>query len=79
LWKPGAPTGKATKLITKDDEWFTMRVKIVGSKINIWIEDELVMTYEDDEYKKGYFTIQRHNEGMTIEAKDLYYKDVSKE
>lgn len=78
LWKPGTPTGKATKLITKDNEWFTMRVKAAGSLINIWINDELVMTYADDEYKKGYFAIQCHNPGMKIEAKDLYYKDLSK-
>jgi hypothetical protein len=78
LWKPGAPTGKASKLITKDDEWFKMRVKAVGAKINIWVNNELVMSYEDEEYKKGYFAIQCHNSGMTIEAKDLYYKDLSK-
>ena len=76
LWKPGTPTGKAIKLITKDDEWFTMRVKAVGPRINIWVNDELVMTYEDDEYNKGFFAIQCHNPGMMIEAKDLYYKDL---
>ena len=42
------------------------------------MNDDLVMTYEDDEYKKCYFAIQCHNEGMMIEAKDLYYKDLSK-
>ena len=78
LWKPGTPTGKATKLITKDDEWFEMRVKAVGPKINIWVNDELVMTYKDKEYTKGYFAIQCHNPGMTIEARDLYYKDLGK-
>lgn len=78
LWKPGTPTGKATKMITKDGEWFTMRVKAVGPVINIWVNDELVMTYEDDEYKKGFFAIQCHNQGMMIEAKDLYYKDLGK-
>jgi hypothetical protein len=36
------------------------------------------MTYKDDEYKKGYFAIQCHNTGMTTEAKELYYKDLSK-
>ena len=36
------------------------------------------MTYEDDEYKKGYFALQCHNPGMVIEAKDLYYRDLSK-
>jgi len=78
LWKPGTPTGKADKLITKDDEWFTMRVQAIGPNIKIWVNDELVMEYEDDEYKKGYFAIQCHNPGMMIEAKDLYYKDLSK-
>ena len=78
LWKPGTPTGKATKLITKNDEWFTMRVKAVGPVINIWINDELVMTYEDDEYKKGFFAIQCHNPGMIIEAKELYYRNLEK-
>lgn len=78
LWKPGTPTGKATKLITKDDEWFTMRVQAIGPDIKIWINDELVMTYKDDEYNRGYFAIQCHNPGMQIEAKDLYYKDLSK-
>ncbi|MEQ8556486.1 MAG: DUF1080 domain-containing protein [Cyclobacteriaceae bacterium] len=78
LWKPGTPTGKATKLITKDDEWFTMRVRAVGQDIKIWINDELVMEYTDDEYKKGYFALQCHNPGMMIETKDLYYKDLSK-
>ena len=78
LWKPGTPTGKASRLITKDNEWFTMRVQAIGPKIKIWVNNELVMEYEDSEYKKGYFAIQCHNPGMMIEAKDLYYKDLSK-
>ncbi len=77
LWKPGTPTGKADKMITKDDEWFSMRVKAVGPDLQIWVNDELVMTYQDDEYSIGYFSIQCHNPGMTIEAKELYYKDLN--
>lgn len=77
LWKPGTPTGKASKLLSKDDEWFSMRVKAKGSLIQIWINDQLVMSHEDEEYQKGYFAIQCHNPGMTIEAKELYYRDLS--
>ncbi|MBX3177468.1 MAG: DUF1080 domain-containing protein [Candidatus Hydrogenedentes bacterium] len=76
LWKPGAPTGEATKLLTKDDEWFDMRVKAVGPLLQIWVNEELVMTYDDAEYTEGHFAIQCHNEGMTIEAKDLFYRDL---
>ncbi len=77
LWKPGAPTGKADKLLTKDGEWFSMRVKAEGKTIQIWVEDDLVMTYQDEEYTKGYFALQCHNAGMIAEAKELYYRDLS--
>ena len=77
LWKPGTPTGPATKLLTKDGEWFPMRVRAVGDSIRIWVKDQLVMTYLDDEYKKGHFAIQCHNKGMRIEAKELYYRNLS--
>ena len=78
LWKPGTPTGKASANPTKDGEWFDYRIKAVGSHIEFWINDKSVMTYDDDEYKKGFFAIQCHNPGMLIEAKDLYYRDLSK-
>lgn len=76
LWKPGTPTGKATVNPTKDGEWFDYYIKMVGNKIEFKINGQLVMTYEDDEYKKGYFAIQCHNLGMVIEAKDLYYRNL---
>lgn len=78
LWKPGTPTGKASANQTKDGEWFDYRIKMVGNHIEFWINDKSVMTYDDDEYKKGFFAIQCHNPGMVIEAKELYYRDLSK-
>jgi len=78
LWKPGTPTGKATELLTKDDEWFSYRIKAVGSHIQFWINDKLVMTYDDKEYTSGHFAIQGHNPGMKIEAKELFYRNLKK-
>ena len=74
LWKPGTPTGKASALLTKDGEWFPMRVQAIGNTMKIWVKDQLVMTHSDDEYKEGHFALQCHNAGMTFEAKNLYYK-----
>lgn len=74
LWKPGTPTGKASALLTKDGEWFPMRVQAIGNTIKIWVKDQLVMTHSDEEYKEGHFALQCHNAGMTFEAKNLYYK-----
>jgi len=79
LWKPGTPTGKATENLTKDGEWFDYYIKMVGNKIEFKINGQLVMTYEDDEYKKGYFAIQCHNPGMVIEAREMYYRDLTSE
>ena len=78
LWKPGTPTGKATELLTKDGEWFSYRIRAVGPHIQFWINDKLVMTHDDTEFKAGHFAIQGHNPGMKIEAKELYYRDLSK-
>ena len=78
LWKPGKPTGKATEPLTKDGEWFSYRIRAVGAHIQFWINDKLVMTHDDPEFKTGHFAIQGHNPGMKIEAKELYYRDLSK-
>ena len=76
LWKPGKPTGKATELLTKNDVWFNYRIMAIGGHIQFWINDKLVMTYDDTEYKTGHFAIQGHNPGMTIYAKNLYYREI---
>jgi len=77
LWKPGEPTGEAKELITKDDEWFSLRVRAKGDLIQIWVNDQLMTEHRDTEYTQGHFAIQGHNEGMTIEAKGLFYRDLS--
>jgi hypothetical protein len=77
LWKPGTPTGTATELLTKDGEWFSYRIRAVGPHIQFWINETLVMTYDDAEYKTGHFAIQGHNPGMKVEAKELYFMDLS--
>src|SRR5690554_1648674 len=77
LWKPGKPTGKASALLTRDGEWFSYRIKAVGDTIRFWVNDELVMEYNDDDYSEGHFAIQGHNMGMKIEAKDLYYRTLT--
>jgi hypothetical protein len=78
LWKPGKPTGKATQLLTRDGEWFSYRIRAVGKHIQFWINDNLVMTYDDAEYTTGHCAIQGHNPGTKIEARELYYMDLSK-
>lgn len=78
MWKPGKPTGKASELLTRDGEWFSYRIKVVGSEIKFWVNGKLVMTYEDNDYKSGHFAIQGHNPGMKIEAKDLVYRNLKK-
>lgn len=79
LWKPGTPTGEAKEMITRDGEWFSYRIRAIGGDITFWINDVFVMNHQDSDFKSGHFAIQMHNPGMKIEAKDLYYKDLSKD
>jgi hypothetical protein len=74
LWKPGKPTGKATALLSKDGEWLQLKVKAVGGHIQISVNNELVMSHHDDEYKSGKFAIQCHNTGMKVEMRSLKYR-----
>lgn len=74
LWKPGKPTGKAEKLLTRDGEWFEYRIRAVGPHIEFWINGTPVMTHDDAEYVSGHFAIQGHNPGMKIEARKLIYR-----
>lgn len=78
LWKPGNPTGKAKRLVTRDDAWMSLRVKAVSDSIWIWVNGQLMVEWQDSEYTQGHFAIQGHNPGMKIEARDLYYRDLSK-
>ncbi|MEI6141730.1 MAG: DUF1080 domain-containing protein [Mariniphaga sp.] len=76
LWKPGRGVGKATENLSKDGVWFNYHIMMVGTHIQFWINDKLVMTYDDTEYKEGHFAIQGHNPKMKIEAKNLYYRPI---
>ncbi len=78
LWKLGKPTGKATELLTKDGVWFSYHIKAIGTHIQFWINEKLVMTYDDSEFKTGHFAIQVYNPGMKIEAKNLFYLSLDK-
>lgn len=78
MWKPGNPTAKAKALITKDNEWFEMKVKMVGDKMQIWVNDQLMTEYTDTDYTEGHFAIQGHNPGQIIEIKEMSYRDLSK-
>jgi hypothetical protein len=76
LWKPGKPTAPAKELITRDNEWFSMRVRAVGDHIQIWVNDRLMTEHRDSEFTRGHFAIQCHNPGMKIEAKELFYRAI---
>ncbi|MEN8192646.1 MAG: DUF1080 domain-containing protein [Bacteroidota bacterium] len=78
LWKPGSPTAKAKELITKDNEWFEMKVRMVSDSLKIWVNDKLMTEYKDSDHTEGHFAIQGHNPGQIIEIKELAYKDLSK-
>ena len=53
-------------------------MRAVDTHIQFWINDKLVMTFDDPDFKAGHFAIQGHNPGMKVEAKELSYLDLSR-
>jgi hypothetical protein len=77
---PSVPSEKADKPI---GEWNTFRIKMVGDKVSVWLNDKLVVdnvileNYWDRDkplYPKGQIELQNH--GNTLYFKNAYIKEL---
>jgi hypothetical protein len=71
------------KSIARDGEWFTMRVRVVGKRIRVFVDDTLVVDYtEPDEpvrierragrrLGRGTFALQCHDPGSKVAFKEI--------
>ncbi len=79
---PSTPTSTADKPI---EQWNTFRIKVVGDKVSVSLNDKLVVDnvvlenyWERDKplYPTGQIELQNH--GNTLYFKNIYLKDLSK-
>ncbi len=78
---PNNPTGslygrhRATKLITRDGDWFQMHVKVNGPHIVVDVNGQTVVDVEDDAFPNpGWICLQQHDPTSVIEYKTVEIK-----
>ncbi|NOT75989.1 MAG: DUF1080 domain-containing protein [Cyclobacteriaceae bacterium] len=64
------------EVFVKDDEWFTMHIKVVGKTITVSVNDKVINTYTEGDtdkskFRRGTIALQGHDPKSIV-----YYKDV---
>ncbi|HOE10754.1 MAG TPA: DUF1080 domain-containing protein [bacterium] len=69
----GAVYGKQNvkELITRDETWFSERVRVQGDHIQTWVNGMLETDFTDREFKDGYIALQGHDPSIVVEYRDI--------
>lgn len=57
--------------ITRDNAWFDYRVRAVGNRIQTWINGELMVDANLDNFSVGHMALQTHHPGNEIMYRDI--------
>jgi hypothetical protein len=66
----------------KDDEWFTMRIKVEGKRLQTFVNDKPIADYTEPEnpgrtgrvLSSGTFALQGHDPGSEVHFKNIFVK-----
>jgi hypothetical protein len=65
----------------KDDEWFRMHVRVQGRNAMVWINDKLVVDYDEPagipgprRISHGYFALQQHDPSGVARFRNVMYR-----
>jgi len=70
----------------KDEEWFTMRIKVKDKKVMVWVNKKLVTEYTEPDgvqreegmkdrlISRGTFALQGHDPKSKVFYKNIYVK-----
>ncbi len=74
IWK----TARAKKVKTRDGEWFRMRVEARGSKIRVWVNEQLVTDHDQEgDVVSGPIAFQVHHPTDLVEIKNLKIRRIA--
>jgi len=59
------------ELITRDETWFSERVRVQGDHIQTWVNGMLETDFTDGEFKDGYIALQGHDPSIVVEYRDI--------
>jgi hypothetical protein len=65
----------------KDDEWFTIHIRVQGKTATVWINDKLIVEYMEPEgipgerkIGKGFIALQQHDPGSLVRFRNIMLK-----
>ena len=69
---------KIFKQLHKPDEWFTYDLKVIGNRIWVTVNGDLLYEYDDhaNTYKTGHFAFQQHNLGSVVKIRKFEVKEL---
>ncbi len=74
----GAIYGKRNvkELITRDEAWFSERVRAEGDHIQTWVNGMLQVDFHDGQFKEGYIACQGHDPSIVVEYRDIMVRPI---
>jgi len=67
---------RASRLLTRDGAWFSMRIVAKGDHIQIFVNGQKVVDTRDGEFREGHIAIQCHDPFTVIETRDIYWRPI---
>ncbi len=65
---------RASRLLTRDGEWFAMRIRAKGDHIQIFVNGQKVVDTHNRDFTSGHIAIQCHDPFTIIETRALYWR-----
>ncbi len=69
---------RATRLLTRDEAWFSMRIVARGDHIQIFINGQKTVDTHDSAFREGHIAIQCHDPFTIIETRDIYWRETAR-
>jgi hypothetical protein len=64
----------ASRLLTRDGDWFSMRIRAKGDHIQIFVNGQKVVDTRNRDFQSGRIAIQCHDPFTIIETRDIFWR-----
>lgn len=65
---------RASRLLTRDGDWFAMRIRAEGDHIQIFVNGQKVVDAKNGDFRSGHIAIQCHDPFTIIETRAIYWR-----
>jgi hypothetical protein len=69
---------RASRLLARDEAWFSMRIVAKGDHIQIFVNGQKVVDTRNRDFEEGHIAIQCHDPFTIIETRDIYWRPLTR-